>query len=500
MPDVTGRSLVDKESPWRVWITASAVAAVLLLPLLLVTYPPLQDLPNHLARLMPLRAAPGDPLLNYYEVDWRIIPNLGMDFVLLALGAVFPPALTAKLAFAFLAILWIVAPILLHRALYQRWSMLPLIGALFLNNRVVEMGFLNFWLGSSLVVIAAAIWIAISGRSLLLRTAAAIVIGALLFICHLAAFGSFLVVVTLWEIFAPREPGRPIADRLLPLAPLVAVGLLGQLLAPHNSSEFAARISYGGSNLLEVATTKWRQFLNFAPGRSLLGRLPLILFGSVVLLALVQRQVPQRLIIIWLALFGLFLVLPGQFAGGFSVDWRMLAPLVLVVSGSVRVALPRVPAIVLTAIVVAVLGTQLVTTTLRWRDGETSYRQFHRLANDVPVNSRLFYATIGSKSGTFQRRPSVLHFGSLAMLERHAVIPSLFATVGQHPLRIRSEYLTRHEGIVQIGFQAMGDVDWRIVTSDFDYVIIAKQRAPATPAGMTEIGHRGLFRLYRVNR
>src|ERR1700686_4124976 len=57
--------------------TALVVAPILAFPL-----PPLEDYPNHLARMHVIATIGSDPdLSRYYEVHWQIIPNLIMDII-----------------------------------------------------------------------------------------------------------------------------------------------------------------------------------------------------------------------------------------------------------------------------------------------------------------------------------------------------------------------------------------------------------------------------------
>src|SRR5262249_41386123 len=67
------------------WLIAAALLLVLVAPFVLVDVPPVLDYPNHLARYFVL-AHPDDPgLSQMYAPNWRILPNLGMDLIGVAL-------------------------------------------------------------------------------------------------------------------------------------------------------------------------------------------------------------------------------------------------------------------------------------------------------------------------------------------------------------------------------------------------------------------------------
>jgi hypothetical protein len=64
------------------WASLALIMAMLLLPLFLAGVPPLLDHLNHLARMSVLRHLPDDPVLaQMYEATWRILPNVGRDFL-----------------------------------------------------------------------------------------------------------------------------------------------------------------------------------------------------------------------------------------------------------------------------------------------------------------------------------------------------------------------------------------------------------------------------------
>ena len=56
-----------------------AGSSLLLLPFFFIQIPPLQDYPNHLARIHVLTQIQASPALQeYYKVQWAPLPNLAM--------------------------------------------------------------------------------------------------------------------------------------------------------------------------------------------------------------------------------------------------------------------------------------------------------------------------------------------------------------------------------------------------------------------------------------
>src|SRR3954454_19689164 len=77
------------ERSWVVLKQTVLVAALILLPLFYTLVPPLEDYPNHLARMQALASIPGNEALSqFYEVAWAPVPNLIMDLIVPPLARV----------------------------------------------------------------------------------------------------------------------------------------------------------------------------------------------------------------------------------------------------------------------------------------------------------------------------------------------------------------------------------------------------------------------------
>jgi hypothetical protein len=469
----------------------SVIAAI---PLLLVTYPPLNDLPNHLGRIAVLRAQPGDPVLDSYQVSWQVIPNLGTDVLLLGLSNVVSLAVASKLLFALCATLWLAAPAVLHRAVHGRISIVPLIAGLFVFNRVEDLGFLNFWLGSSLAVIGFAVWVMLEGRRIVFRALVGIGLSVFLFICHLFAFATFAVAIAGWELLGAgeRRSSRPV-ERLALLAVVLVPGALGLLVGPRDLVSAAASFRYEGSDPLAILGAKLQRLIDFVPGGELVSTVTICLLGLLILASIATRKIDRRLAAISLVLFALFLVLPYRLMTGTHVDWRMLAPLVLMVSGAVAIDLKRRQAIGLAIALVAGLAVQSMLVAETWRTREATYAEFEAVVAQVPAGSQLFYAATGPRD---ERE----HYGGYAVVERGAVVPSLFALPAQQPIRVAEPFRSSHRGLERAWYADLGSIDWPLVTTDFDYVLLADREPPPAPANLTAVATNGQFRLYRVNR
>ena len=114
---------------------AGLVAALIVLPLIYTLVPPLQDYPNHLARMFALASLPGNETLGrFYQVEWAAIPNLIMDLVVPPLVPVFGVYLAGRIFIGATLLLMLLGPMALQRAVYGRWSAWPLVGGIFVYN------------------------------------------------------------------------------------------------------------------------------------------------------------------------------------------------------------------------------------------------------------------------------------------------------------------------------------------------------------------------------
>src|SRR5215216_2717528 len=104
----------------RVRYVVFLLAAVSLLPTLLVEIPAMADYPNHLAR-MHLLADAGTPNENpFYEVSFALYPNLAMDLVVPQLARVMDVENATRFFFLGAQLLVVVGAIAIEFAIKRR--------------------------------------------------------------------------------------------------------------------------------------------------------------------------------------------------------------------------------------------------------------------------------------------------------------------------------------------------------------------------------------------
>ena len=185
------------------------VAALIILPLLYTLVPPLEDYPNHLARMFILaQQGHNEFLSHFYNIAWAPIPNLIMDLVVPPLVPLFGIYAAGRIFIAATLLLLLLGPMVVHRATYHSWSAWPLVGGLFVYNGFLFVGLMNYLFGVGVAVFGLAAWIALAERSLALKMLVSLVCCAILYVCHAAAlaiYGLGIASFEAWRLSTNRQ-------------------------------------------------------------------------------------------------------------------------------------------------------------------------------------------------------------------------------------------------------------------------------------------------------
>src|SRR5580700_8118043 len=174
--------------------------AVTSIPVVLHPWPPMSDYINHLARMQVIANINSDPdLARFYEIDWQIIPNLMMDLIVPSLMRVMNVYAAGQVYTISSFVLILSGTVALHRQLFGRWSVLPLIGFPLLYNNVFLVGTMNYVFGIGLALWALTSWIWLRERNVVLRLAMSALFILGLFFCHLFAVGVYGVGLLAFE-------------------------------------------------------------------------------------------------------------------------------------------------------------------------------------------------------------------------------------------------------------------------------------------------------------
>ena len=140
-------------------------------------------------------------LARFYEINWQVIPNLTMDFIVPPLARVMNIYLAGQAYIVAMFALIISGVLVLNRALIGRWSVLPLFAIPLLYNYVFLVGLMNYIFGIGVALWALASWVATRDRPWPLRYLLSTFSVVVLFFCHLSALGIYAIGILSFEIF-----------------------------------------------------------------------------------------------------------------------------------------------------------------------------------------------------------------------------------------------------------------------------------------------------------
>ncbi|HXP72806.1 MAG TPA: hypothetical protein VN823_01550 [Stellaceae bacterium] len=494
-------------SPVQFWSAFAMLFLATALPVMSVNLPPLFDYPNHLARMDLLVRLPGsEALQRYYELRWRVIPNLGMDLVVPALARFLPLAWAGK-AFVLASLALVAAgTALVHRAAAGRWSIWPLFAFLFLYSRVLLWGFLNYLFGIGLALVAFAVWIALSERSARARLAVSAALALALFFAHLMACVVYGVLVAAYELGAlwqsrPWPWGRAVARLVVAGAPfLPPLALL--LFAGEGAG--VGTIHYGRLDrkldLLFTVFDNYDRVFDVAC-------FALLILSAGIAYARRRLAIIPALRLPVLLLVVVYLAAPAQLMTASAVDHRL--PLVIAAVLAAATAAPALKSRSVRLVALAGLALFLARTAevwVHWVRADAVYARLLPALDQVARGARL---AVGYPPEAIDSTAiPTTHLPTLAIVRRDAFVPTLFAYRGQQPVALTPEAR-------RLADLAQPNVVWRVLMSEgaagadalpglreFDAVVLLDRRpfAMRPMPGLVPLAVEPHFALYRIER
>jgi hypothetical protein len=182
------------------WFWAVALAVVAL-PYMFVSIPPLMDLPGHMARFHIIQNLESSAdLQRYYSFDWALIGNLGVDLIVTALGPVLGVE-KATWAVSLVTLLLTAAALpALSKAVHGKIQPTVLLALPFLYSHNFHFGFLNYALSVALALWALVLWIQLKSASLMMKAAIFLPVSCLIWLCHAMGWGIFALCAGLIEL------------------------------------------------------------------------------------------------------------------------------------------------------------------------------------------------------------------------------------------------------------------------------------------------------------
>ncbi|HEY2226280.1 MAG TPA: hypothetical protein VGI22_00805 [Xanthobacteraceae bacterium] len=499
--------------------------AITSIPIVLHPWPPMSDYINHLARMQVIATINTDPdLARFYEVDWQVIPNLMMDMIVPPLLRVMNVYAAGQLYTILSFALITSGTVMLHRQLFGRWSVLPLIAFPLLYNNVFLVGTMNYVFGMGLAIWALASWIALRERNLALRLAVSTLFILGLFFCHLFAVGVYGVGLLsfelhrLWTRFgaarraaAGASTGATLARLLfdfaitglpfLPVLPLLMMSPTWGLRQTY-SWELPGKLD-GLVYIIEV----------YSHGAA-------FFFTAAVAFAIgwATRHKALRFHVIGVGLLAIgiavYVALPRVIFETYMADQRLPISLAFMLIACVDLDLrDRIVRQGFAVVLVVMLCIRVTEVEDMWSSLSGGTNAFHDSVQLIDRGAKVLVAYADPDGGDDVHDLGLVHADCFAIIERSALVTTAFTVVGKQIMHARPDFRGRVDTVdgtppminelVQLASTEGSDSEnyWKRWTADYDYLYVlfvdGNFQNP-DPAHLTTLFTGDRFVLYRI--
>lgn len=412
--------------------------AVVAVPVITHPIPPLSDYVNHLSRMQIIAQVSHDPdLKRFYSIDWAVIPNLMMDLLVplidritsvYAAGEIYTIACFALIAFGTL---------LLNRALFGAWSATALLAFPLLYNGIFLIGVMNYIFGIGLALVALASWAMLRewrGRYLVSTLFA---VG--LFFCHLVALGIYGIGILAFEIARLMETrGQPLGPRLLAFCAAGLPFLIAPVLLWLSPTLGLSTQNYwqpqGKVDGVEMVINVYYDVVAFT------------LTGVVIIAgvwALRHGLVRTSPFLMPLLIVGgaVYLVMPRTAFATYMADQRLPVALAFMVLAAVRVDLRhRMVRQGFAIILIALLAIRVGEVQLVWDRLSVWTQTFQESVKKIDRGARVLVVYADPRGGINPTDLGLVHAACLAIIEKSALVPTVFNVAGKQILRVNKPY------------------------------------------------------------
>ncbi len=518
---------MNKEISYNGWLISACFLTlwgILLTPLLSVQHPQAIDLINHLARQYVRAQIPVNQVLsNIYVFKWIIVPDLAIDLFVAPLQHFFSIYDCGRILIAMIITLWSLAPLVLHRALWGRWNLWPLLALMVVYNGNLTWGFAAYLLTSACAVIAFSSWVLTEKFSSIIRLTIFAPIAFGLYCGHLIAFGIFGVLVSCYEltrlIEANRLSAREMVNTLVFLLPLFLPEILHFLylnivLPPAHGTHtvmfsWPDRLMTLLSPFVDGVTTAGDEV------HTQVAIFNMLFLGCVVgWLALNGKiKLHSRMLIAILILFFVAGIMPPKFIGVSFTHLRLPFVVLSLFLASIKVEkINQWSGVAISAVFAALIFTRVEQIKTNWMIYDRQSEEFITKTSRIKPGDKVLV--------TNNRYPASYvehyHTASLLVIENNAFIPNLFS--GTHVFHAKGDYLRLspatathplNAALLQIALEGKNpklyEPDysyWKTWWKDYDYVVAYQPSGEKNfyPKQLDIVTEGSFFTLYKVKK
>jgi hypothetical protein len=416
------------------WSVAALLVAgaILIWPLWATDIPAMPDYPARLAGFyLAAGGANTSPLSSFYGIAWAPIPNLAGEIAIPVLAKILPLETAAKLFLSLAVAMWVAGPALIHRALYGRVGVAPLIGAFFAYNVNFMWGFLNYYFATGLCLVVFAGWIASKAWPRWPRLAVFAVAAIVLYFCHILAAALLLLLIAAFEAAHDPISPRNMRARILDIAVIALPVAVLFVLKPGEATDREIRFDILGTLFSRIEGLIQQSFSS--PAYVLIAMIT-GLFVIGVWHGKIAFHPKMRLALILLAFVAL--LAPNVAMGGWGMHLRFPAVAAALLFASCDIVLSRAIAGALGAAILSSLTWLAITLCTEWRSYDDQIDEFRAALRDVPRGSHLMTVIDTEGGGDIPDR-LYWHIAEFAIIDRSAFTALMFTTKGQHIVTLK---------------------------------------------------------------
>lgn len=499
---------------WQTRLFVLVVALVTAIPLVTPDVAPLVDLPGHMARWRVQLSGDEAPWLrDWYDFNWSLIGNLGIDLLIIPLAPIFGLELAVKLIVLTIPPLTAVGLLWIAREVHGRIPATALFALPLAYSYPFHFGFVNFALSMALALNAFALWLRLARTGhLKLRAVLFVPISGAIWVCHTFGWGTLGVLAFSAELIRQHDqrkgwvvPWFHAAVHCLPLAPpaLLMIAWRSGHVAGQTADWFNWRAKVNW--LTMVLRDRWQDFDIAA-----LGVLLLILFKG---FRDPNIQYSRNLGLSALFLLVVYVCLPRIVFGSAYADMR-LAPFLIaiaIIAIRPRHGLSMRGATTLAAAGLAFFLARTAGTTISFWQYDRSYDRELAALDRLPVGARLV-SFVGETCYNQWTMTRLQHLPGLATVRRLAYTNDQWSMPGAQLLTVkyRAAHGFAHDPSQIVTSAKCPTEWWRPVALSlaafpreaFDYVWLISPPAydRRLEAGLTPAWRRGSSALFRVDR
>ena len=510
----TSRFRTGSVSGPQLAILFGAFTLLISIPIWTHPLPPLSDYVNHLARMQVIATLSKNPqLAQFYQIEWQVIPNLTMDFIVPPLARFMNIYLAGQAYIVTMFALIISGVLMLNRALIGRWSVLPLFAIPLLYNYVFLVGLMNYLFGVGVALWALSGWVGSRERAWPLRYGLSIFSVVVLFFCHLSALGIYGVGILSFELYRLwAQRAEPWPKRI---AEFVAGGLPFLAIAP---------LLYLSPTLQLVADTSWEQrgkfdalMYIFSDYSDIAAFALIAILAASTVWAVRHRVLQFHPWAIALLIVGgtVYFSLPRVMFDTYMTDQRVPIGVAFMIfaCGELDVRHRLVWRGFLTALIVLVAG-RVLEVDYNWSQLSDSTSEFRSSVRRIVPGSKVFVAYANAAFGDDVRDLGLVHAACIATIDRSSLVTTLFTVQGKQVVHVRPDYRDYADlrdgtppSIAQLILAAEHPqpnvpafwLNW--TKFDYLYILFTEDDAPnPDPTRLQLIADGDRFQLYRIKK